>query len=157
MIGITLSDTLRSGPVETGHATFDRWANHPTQGHVGPGNVVSAVQVSSHIRAFAETESGGMDFEAGRLWRFDLAPFRRTVEARIWREIEALTRESGGILYHFSNPNGRTRTVHGMILTATDRTFVSGWLTGPTAKSRDVLIDMAARVSIAPTHQKEAA
>ena len=128
----------------TEHLTFSKSADLITT-----GNVISNVQHSGYIRAVTDTECNGFQFPVGQLRDFDLQAFKGKMPAHVYRRVMELTQSRTVILYEFRTPyRGRQSTVHGYIVTGTDREhheLIETFVTGPTYKSRDV-IDRASRM-----------
>lgn len=138
---------LAKGPVASGHATFDKAANHRVHGYVGTGNVESNVQASSFIRPWTETECNGHSFPPGHLHDTDIAQFARLLSSADRAKIDALTRDRPAIAYVFFHYVGRRRVMHGWIVTDAYYRFIAHRVTGPTVKSHAVLDDMRRRIS----------
>lgn len=107
---------LNRGPVNSGHKQFDKAVNGK-YGHIGTGNVSSANQRSSFIRAHTRTFCNGRENPAGHLQAFDMKPFRLPglIEGAVLSE----ARDKDLILYQIISPNGRNETTHGFLVTDT--------------------------------------
>lgn len=108
---------IKTGGIETGHKSFDHAANG-NAGYLGTGNVASANQRSSYVRAYDRTRCNGRDFAPGELQNFDLKQFRlpRNVE----HYVRYHARDKEIILYELRSPSSSRpgeHVTHGWLLT----------------------------------------
>lgn len=122
--------------ISSGHQTFDRQANHPSD-CITTGNVWGNVQLSGFIRASSETKCNGFDFEHGSLRNRDLSMFKNLPKC-VEREVHQFTRNKTGILYEFRHWVAGKKHVHGYILTDAKYQFVKAFAKGIT-KSQNVI------------------
>ena len=123
---------------ESGHKAFDRQTNC-----IGRGNVWASTQFSNYIRARTCTESNmKTDYEEGYLRNFDLKPFHG-LPIRVRRRVEALTECDSVCLYRFSHWDygSKSRIVHGYVITGAGDVLLGYFVTGPTRKSENVILE----------------
>lgn len=121
------------------HRGFAVAVNDPNHGYLGRGIVLSNTQSSKFVRPFAETHCNGFEFAPGRLRDFDLGFFNGAMPPHVAREVRARSETSGLIVYRFFHWHRRTRIEHGWLVTTRDHRFLRSFVTGPTAKSTDVV------------------
>lgn len=108
---------------ETGVKTFDRIA---AKDHIGTGNVVSNLLLSSHLRARHRRECNGQMNEVGKLQNFDL----QGLEAyRLTRVINAIRKspvfaDNDGHWYLFRRGDGSKRVIYGALVTDANHDLV---------------------------------
>ncbi len=86
------------------------------------GNQIGNVVYSNYVRSYYETESNGHTFPEGHLQNYDLTEnvVGDVLPSDIREEIRELTRNDGGIVYHFHHWNGDKRIDDGIVLTSND-------------------------------------
>lgn len=119
--------------IHTGHATFDRQADC-----LGTGNVIGKVQLSFYIRPYSETECNGRTNSPGHLREYDLHYFQ-DLPSSILQVVKNLTVDKPVILYEIRHWRGEQKTVHGYIITDAKHHLLRVFITGPTAKSQQVI------------------
>lgn len=129
----------------TGHKGFDHAA---AECGVMRGNVTSGTQCSTYIRPFNQTECNGFTREPGVLQDFDLKPWLAAPNLRPPKFIiDFIKREpvdKALILYAFFHYRDGKISVHGYVVTtdeADGHDLLSTWLTGPTYKSNQIMIE----------------
>lgn len=128
-------------PLKTGHLTFDRQANQ--SGYIGSGNVMSNVQLSSHIRSATTRKCNGYEFAQKFLRETDLKTFSN-LPNQVLAKVLDLTENSSCYLYEFRHwyrdKYGLTKKrVHGYIISDENHRFLWDFFVGPPAKSLAVL------------------
>ncbi len=121
---------------ESLHKTFNREADL-----IMTGNVSSRVQLSTHVRAYNDTECNDHKFEPGHLRNFDLNAFSTWLRANpgVRKAVEEYTKDKSAWLYAFYHTNGRKVVIHGFVLTTYDNKLVRKFYTNPSYKSHSVI------------------
>lgn len=142
---------IDSNKLRTGHRSFDAKIDY-----VGTGNVISNVQHSAFIRAASNTWCNGFSWSPGVLRDADLKSFRQ-LPHHIRRRILEATQDEQAILYMFRHRQvdrqADREVVHGYVLTRDQEgqyERLGHWVTGPTAKSHDIIETMMQAVSTPP-------
>ena len=121
------------------HRGFATAVNDPDHGYLGRGNVMSNTQSSTFVRPVTETHCNGFEFKPGDLRNYDLAFFNGAMPSPVARDVRARSETTGLIVYRFFHWHRRRRIEHGWLVTTRDHRLLSRFVTGPTAKSADVV------------------
>ncbi len=126
---------------ESGHKTFDRQVDC-----VSTGNVIGHVQLSSHIRPYAETECNGRVWQSGHLRAFDLKNWQLPCHVR--QCVLDMTEINAVWLYEFRHWRGEEKIVHGYVITNYEHDLLDYFITGPTYKSELVIHEAITYITI---------
>lgn len=146
----TIADTrarLKTGPVETGYARYDTFAQSDAF-CVVDGNAVTDCQRSTFVRPFSQTEYDGRPYVEGELMSFDLKMFGGKMPPLLIKEIADPARKEDLIAYEFSLPGPRkTRDVLGYALTDKNHRLIKTHFSGTNAKQNAAFGDLVSRVA----------